>query len=78
MKITFGVITAVLILIGLIFSRETQIEWTVYFGIGAVIVFGSAGLAFFVRRIEAIIGGIIIAAFWPILWESFQTAISTL
>lgn len=78
MKFIFTILTIILVLIGLLFGKETQIEWTTYLGICMVIVFGSTGLAFLIKKFEAIIGGIILAAFWPILWESFQTATSTL
>lgn len=77
-KIIFPILALIITLIGIVFSLETQIEWTLYIGIGVVIIFGSAGFAFLVHRLEAIFGGLILAAFWPVLWEAFQTAISTL
>jgi hypothetical protein len=60
--ITIGFILTV---IGLIAGVEAEIEWTVYLSIPLAIIFGAAGMAFFQRRIEAIIGGMIIGALLP-------------
>ena len=67
MKKTFSIFALVIVFIGLIFGQETQIEWTMYLGIPLIIVFGSAGLAIVTKRIEAIVGGIVIAALLPVL-----------
>ncbi len=74
----FGGLALVIIFIGVVFGREAQIEWTVYLGFPLVIFFGSAGVAFISKRFEAIIGGIVIAALWPLLVESFKTALLAL
>ena len=82
MKKIFGIITLVLIIIGLVFGRETQIEWAVYLSIPLAVLFGAAGMAFFQRRIEAIIGGMVIGALLPIILpqflEAFKLALSAL
>jgi len=78
MKRIFAIAAGIIALIGFVFGREAQIEWTIYLGFPLVIVFGAVGITFITKRIEAIIGGIIVAALWPLLWESFQTAVSTL
>jgi len=57
MREIFGIAAAVLVVIGLVFGRGTQIEWTMYLGIPQIIVFGSAGVAIVTKRLEAIIGG---------------------
>ncbi len=78
MKKIFSIFALVLVVIGLVFGRETQIEWTMYLGMPLIIVFGSAGVAFFTKRLEAIIGGVMIAALWPVVFESFKTALAAL
>ena len=74
----FGILALALVVIGLVFGRETQIEWTMYLGMPLIIVFGSAGVSFVTKRLEAIIVGMVIAALWPVLFESFQTALAAL
>ena len=78
MKKIFSIFALVLVVIGLVFGRETQIEWTMYLGMPLIIVFGSAGIYFVTKRLEAIIGGMMIAALWPVLFESFRTALAAL
>lgn len=78
MKKIFSIFALALVVIGLVFGRETQIEWTMYLGMPLIIVFGSAGVSFVTKRLEAIIGGMVIAALWPVLFESFQTVLATL
>ena len=51
---------------------EVKIEWTTYLGMPLVILMGSAGVAFISKRFEAIIGGIIIGALWPVLLEAIK------
>ena len=63
-----GILVMLILLVGIIpFPPEAKIEWTVYLGMPLVILTGSAGIAFLSKRIEAIIGGIILAALWPVL-----------
>lgn len=57
-----GILTLIIILIGVFFGTEAQIEWTVYFGVFLVIFAGSVGGAFITKRFEAIIGGMVISA----------------
>ena len=78
MKKIFGFVALALVAIGLVFGRETQIEWTMYLGMPLIIVFGSVGIAFVTKRLEAIIGGVVIAALWPVVFESFKTALAAL
>lgn len=78
MKKIFVGLALVITFIGVVFGREAQIEWTVYLGFPLVIFFGSAGLAFIRKRFEVIIGGMMIAALWPFLVESFKTALFAL
>ncbi len=78
MKKIFGIFALALVFIGLVFGQEPQIEWTMYLGIPLIIVFGSAGVAFVTKRLEAIVGGMVIAALWPVVFESFKTALAAL
>ena len=78
MKKILIIIGLVLTIIGLIFGAEKEIEWTAYLGIPLVIFFGAAGITFITKRIEAVIAGLVLAALWPVLWEFFQTAVSSL
>lgn len=55
-----------------------KIEWTAYLGIPLVILTGSAGAAFITRRFEAIIGGIVISALWPVLYETARSVLGSL
>jgi len=65
-----GILVLLILIVGIIpFAPETKIEWTVYLGMPLIILTGSAGIAFISKRIEAIIGGIILAALWPVFLE---------
>ena len=79
MKKIFGIVTLILVVIGLVFGREAQIEWTVYLGLILVVMTGAVGVTFITKRFEAIIGGIIISALLPVilplLAESFKDAL---
>lgn len=69
-----GILVLLILIIGIIpFATETKIEWTVYLGIPLVILTGSAGVAFISKRFEAIIGGVILAALWPVLFELIKS-----
>jgi hypothetical protein len=63
------------ILIGVFFGTEAQIEWTMYLGLPLVIFAGSAGVTFITSRFEAIICGAVIAALWPVLLEAIKAAV---
>ncbi|MGD0779343.1 MAG: hypothetical protein ABR954_00985 [Dehalococcoidales bacterium] len=78
MKGIFLVVGSILTIIGLIWGAVTQIEWIIYTGIPLIFLFGSAGLTFVTKRIEAVIVGMVLAALWPELLQLLQTAISTL
>lgn len=56
----------------------TKIQWTTYFGIPLVILIGSVGVAFISRRFEAIIGGVVISALWPVLLGTVKSILSSL
>jgi hypothetical protein len=58
----------IILIIGAIpfLGLDTKITWTVYFGIPLIILTGSVGAAFITKRIEAIIAGVILSAFWPV------------
>ncbi|MBA7577410.1 hypothetical protein ES708_19262 [subsurface metagenome] len=64
-------ITLVICAVPLI-GPESKIELATYLGIPLVILMGSAGIAFISKRFEAIIGGIIISALWPVLLEAVK------
>ena len=69
MKWVVGVlIIAMMIVGGPLFALETKMEWTTYLGIALVILTGSAGVAVVSKRFEAIIGGAIIGALWPVFF----------
>jgi hypothetical protein len=70
-----GICTLIVILIGVFFGTEAQIEWTMYLDLPLVILAGSAGVAFITSRFEAIICGAVIAALWPALLEAIEAAI---
>jgi hypothetical protein len=74
LKVIIGICTLVVILIGALFGLAAQIEWTAYIGVFLVIIAGSAGVAFIIRRFEAIILGAVIAALWPVLLEAIKAA----
>lgn len=79
MKKIVGVIMIVIIIIGLLpfLDIASKIQWTFYLGIPLIILIGSAGVAFITKRIEAIIGGIIIAALFPVILEVINSVLST-
>ena len=66
-KILMAIITA----IGFMFflSFAVKIEWTIYIGIILIVLTGSVGIAFIVIRIEAIICGVIVSVFIPVILE---------
>lgn len=82
-KIT-GILMFVIIVIGSIsfIGLATQIEWTFYLSIPLICLMGSAGVAFLTKRIEALIGGVVITALLPVVLppfiESFKSALSYL
>lgn len=67
-----GILTLVVIIIGIFFGPAAQIEWTIYLGLPLVIFAGSVGVAFITRRLEAIILGMVIWALWPVLIEAVK------
>ncbi len=52
---------------------EIKIEWTTYLGMPLVILLGATGVTFISKRFEAIIGGMIIAALWPVVIEIIKS-----
>jgi len=76
---TRGIIIA-MALVGSIplLSLATKIELTTYLGIGLVILTGSAGMAVVSKRFEAILGGVIIGALWPVVFETIKLAANSL
>lgn len=71
MKAAVGIIVIVIMLVGMspFLSAASKIEWTTYLGIPLIIFTGSAGTALITKRFETIIGGVIISALWPIIYE---------
>ena len=71
MKAAVGIIVIVIMLVGTMpfLDAALKIEWTTYLGIPLIIFTGSAGTAFVTKRFEAIIGGVILSALWPIIYE---------
>ena len=71
MKAIVGIIVIVIMLVSMMPFLDTasKIEWTTYLGIPLIIFTGSAGTAFVTKRFEAIIGGVILSALWPIIYE---------
>lgn len=69
MKAIVGIIVIVIILVGMMPFLDTasKIEWTTYLGIPLIIFTGSAGTAFVTERFEAIIGGAVLSALWPVI-----------
>lgn len=55
-----------------------KIEWAAYLGVPLVILTGSAGAAFVTRRFEAIIGGVVISALWPVIYETARSVLGSL
>lgn len=49
---------------------ETVITWLTYMAIPLVILAGSAGVAFYTKRVEAVIGGMVMAALIPALLKA--------
>lgn len=72
-----------LILLLLVISRVpfidpgTKIQWIMYFGIPLMIIMGSAGATIVTKRIEAVIGGIMIGALWPVLLDVIKSILIT-
>jgi len=81
-----GIIMLVILVIGSIplIGLATQIEWTFYLSIPLILLMGSAGVAFLTKRIEVLIGGVVITALLsallpvvlPLFIESFKSALS--
>jgi len=71
MKAIIGIIVVVIMLVGMMPFLDTasKVEWTTYLGIPLIIFTGSAGTAFVTKRLEAIIGGVVLSALWPIIYE---------
>lgn len=67
MRTFIGILTLIVIIIGVFSGPEAQIEWTMYFGMPLIIFGGSVGLTFITGRLEAIIAGMVIGALWPVL-----------
>lgn len=69
-----GILVLLILIVGIIpFAPETKIEWAVYLGMPLIILSGSAGMAFITKRVEAIICGMVLAAFWPVFIEIIQS-----
>jgi hypothetical protein len=69
-----GILGLLILIIGILpFGLGTKIEWTTYLGIPLIILTGSAGVVFISKRFEAIIGGVILAALWPVVIELFKS-----
>jgi len=81
-----GIIMLVILVIGSIplIGLATQIEWAFYLSIPLILLMGSAGVAFLTKRIEVLIGGVVITALLsallpvvlPLFIESFKSALS--
>ena len=71
MKAIVGIIVTLIMLVGMMpfLDAASKIEWTTYLGIPLIIFTGSAGTAFVTKRFEVIIGGVILSALWPIIFE---------
>jgi len=71
MKAAIGIIVIVIMLVSMMPFLDTasKIEWTTYLGIPLIIFIGSAGIAFVTKQFEAIVGGVIFSALWPIIYE---------
>jgi len=71
MKSVIGIVVTLIILVGMMpfLDAVSKIEWTTYLGIPLVILAGSAGTAFMARRFEIIIGGVILSALWPVIFD---------
>ena len=68
MKAIVGIIVIAIVLVGMtpFLDSPSKIEWTTYLGIPLTIFAGCAGVAFVTRRLEAIIGGSVLSAPWPV------------
>lgn len=71
MKTVIGIIVTMIVLVGMMPFLDTslKIEWTTYLGIPLIVFTGSAGTAFVTKRFEIIIGGVILSALWPIMFD---------
>lgn len=75
MKAIIGIIVVVIVVVIMLVSMmpfidiASKIEWTTYLGIPLIIFTGSAGTAFVTKRFEAIIGGVVLSALWPVIYE---------
>lgn len=80
MKKIVNVIMAVIVVIGLLpfLDIASKMQWTVYLGMPLIILIGSAGVAFITKRIEAIIGGMIIAALFPVILGTVNSLLSAI
>lgn len=74
MKATAGILMMVILVICIVpfIGPEIKVEWTTYLGMPLVILTGSVGIAFISKRFEAIIGGMVISALWPVLIETVK------
>ncbi len=70
------IVGLILTVIGLIWGAEKEIEWTVYLGFPLVVFLGGVGLTFITKRFEAVIAGMVLAVFWPVIWDLLKAAIS--
>ena len=55
-----------------------KIQWIMYLGIPLMIVMGSAGITIVTKRIEAVIGGVVMSALWPVLFDVIKSILITL
>lgn len=80
MKAIIIILVIVITLVSMIpfLDIAAKIEWITYLGILLIMFTGSAGIAFVTRRFEAIIGGVILSALWPIMHEIARSALSCL
>ena len=71
MKAITGIIVSIIMLVSMVpfLNAASKIEWTTYLSMPLIILAGSAGIAFVAKRFEAIIGGVILSALWPILYD---------
>jgi uncharacterized MnhB-related membrane protein len=78
MKKIIIIITGIIVLVGSLpfLDIASKITWTTYLGIPLIILTGSAGVALITRRFEAIIGGAVVSALWPVLFEIMRSALS--
>lgn len=77
MKRIVIILGGIIVLVGSLpfLDVASKMTWTTYLGIPLIILTGSAGVAFVTRRFQAIIGGVVLSAMWPVLLEIMRSAV---